>query len=147
MKTVLYIFCLILLPVASLAQHRPQRTAEDIASKQTEMLVRELQISDSVLRDTLYRMHLKYACQRLANNTRAEAMRVMYAITEELEHILPAELFQQFMNHQVNYEPHRPQMPFNRISTQVIDTTLTDSLHEAGHTLPGPGWPQSPIQR
>ena len=41
-------------------QQHPHRTAADIASKQTEMLIRELNITDSVLRDTLYRMHLKY---------------------------------------------------------------------------------------
>ena len=59
-----------------LAQY-PRRTAEDIARKQTEMLVRELNIQDSMVRDTLYRLHLKFARKHEISHTRAEAMQYM----------------------------------------------------------------------
>ena len=56
---------------------QPRRTAADIAQKQTEMLVRELNITDSVLRDILFHMHLKYATLRDISNTRNEAIQRM----------------------------------------------------------------------
>ncbi len=43
---------------------QPQRKPEEVAKKQTEMLVRELSICDSAKIDTLYRLHLKYARMR-----------------------------------------------------------------------------------
>ena len=42
---------------AKLLAQYPRRTAEDIARKQTEMLVRELNIQDSIIRDTLFHLH------------------------------------------------------------------------------------------
>ena len=66
----------------------PRRTAEDIARKQTEMLVRELNIQDSIIRDTLFHLHLKYAYKREISNTRAEAMQYMQEINTELQNIL-----------------------------------------------------------
>ena len=112
------IFSFIVVALLALAQnHHPQRTATDIARKQTEMLVRELQITDSVLRDTLFRMHLKYAEKRQSENyTRADVLQCMLLMQEELKNILPAELYEAFMNRQLNHEPRSPQNPCNWIA-------------------------------
>lgn len=127
------------------AQHHPHRTPEDIANKQTEMLVRELQITDSLVRDTLYRMHLKFARKRQISHTRAEAMLFMQEANEELKNILTPEQYQLFMNQQVNYAPHRPQTLHNRITMTVVDTTQVPSTNQAAHIQPPPEWHQSPV--
>ena len=102
MKTMLFISLLLLASfLTSLrAQERPQRTPEDIALKQTEMLVRELGIQDSVVRDTLFRMHLKFAQKRALSNTRAQALQYMQEANMELQQILTPEQYQQYMNQQ-----------------------------------------------
>lgn len=102
--------------------HHPQRTAEDIARKQTEMLVRELGIGDSVIRHTLFQMYLKYAHLRDKSNTRNEAIQRMIQIQEELKTILTPEQFTAFMNRQVNYNPRLPQHPCNWIAPHPKDT-------------------------
>ena len=130
MKTVLFISLLLLASFLLLtpfltflwAQERPQRTPEDIALKQTEMLVRELEIQDSVVRDTLFRMHLKFAQKRAISNTRAQALQYMQEANMELQQILTPEQHQQYMNQQVNYAPHRHRAPHNRITTISVDS-------------------------
>lgn len=124
MKKLLYfVLCVLVAPIATLhAQFHPQRTPEDIARKQTEMMVRELDIIDSVVRDTLYRMHLKFATKRAVSNTRAEAMQYMQEANIELQQILTHEQYQQFMNQQVNHTPHRPKPNYNRITVTPTDT-------------------------
>ena len=124
MKALLFISLFLLASsVAALrAQEHPQRTPEDIALKQTEMLVRELGIHDSIIRDTLYRMHLKFAHKRAISNTRAEALQYMQEANMELQQILTPEQYQQFMKQQVNYAPHRHRSPYNRITTMPVDT-------------------------
>ena len=92
-----------------------QRTPEEMALKQTERLCRELGIKDSVQRDTIYRMHLKYARQCVVSNTRMENLQRMQATVEELRGILSEEQFHQFMNRQVNPDPRRPQQPYGRM--------------------------------
>mgnify|MGYP003294867407 FL=1 len=121
----------------------PRRTAEDIARKQTEMLVRELNIQDSIIRDTLYHLHLKYAHKREISNTRAEAMQYMQEINTELQDILTPEQYQQFMNQQVNYGPHRPHKPYNSIINHKTDST-TPHEHDEAHNTPLP-LPVSPL--
>jgi len=86
---------------------RPQRTPEEEAIKQTLRLVRELDITDSVRIDTIYRMHLKYARFRQKGLTRAENMERMQAIYEELKQLLTPEEFERFMNHPAE-QPRRP---------------------------------------
>lgn len=112
------------------AQH-PRRTAEDIARKQTEMLVRELNIQDSIIRNTLYHLHLKFARKREISNTRAEAMQYMQEINAELQKILTPIQYKQFMSQQVNYEPHRHHKPYNRIITRSGDSIPLDAYGEA----------------
>ena len=143
MKALLFISLFLLASsVAALrAQEHPQRTTEDIALKQTEMLVRELGIHDSIIRDTLYRMHLKFAHKRAISNTRAEALQYMQEANMELQQILTPEQYQQFMNQQVNYAPHRHRSPYNRITTMPVDTIYTppnDSAEAPRTPLPLP---------
>ena len=127
----------------TLCAQYPRRTAEDIARKQTEMLVRELNIRDSIIRDTLYHLHLKYAHKREISNTRAEAMQYMQEINAELQNILTPEQYQQFMNQQVNYGPHRPHKPYNSIIPHKTDSTQSHEPTEAPNT-PIP-LPKSPL--
>ena len=122
MKYFVLIIIFILVGTKLYAQY-PRRTAEDIARKQTEMLVRELNIQDSIIRDTLYHLHLKYAHKREISNTRAEAMQYMQEINTELQNILTPDQYQLFMNQQVNYNPHRPHKPYNSIITHKPDST------------------------
>ena len=86
---------------------RLQRTPEEEAIKQTERLVRELNIRDSVRIDTLYKMHLKYAILRRTGLSRAQEFERMNAIVEEMKRILTPEEFERFMNHPAE-EPRRP---------------------------------------
>lgn len=122
MKSLLCVIFLAIPFVLLQAQDRPQRTPADMARKQTEMMVRELGIQDSVVRDTLYRMHLKFAQKRAISNTRAEAMLYMQEANEELKQILTHEQYQQFMDQQVNHAPHHPRSPYNRFSKPLIDS-------------------------
>lgn len=137
-----FVFILLSICVVTnlLAQH-PRRTAEDIARKQTEMLVRELNIQDSMVRDTLYRLHLKFARKREISHTRAEAMQYMQEANAELQTILTPEQYQQFMNQQINHEPHRPRPHYNRITPLPTDSLLSppsDSDRVAHTRLPLP---------
>ena len=56
--------------------------------KQTEMLVRDLGISDSLLRDSLYRVHLRYVRQREQVSSRTETMECINQLLAELKGIL-----------------------------------------------------------
>ena len=115
---------------------QPRRTAADIAQKQTEMLVRELNITDSVLRDILFHMHLKYATLRDISNTRNEAIQRMMQMQEELKHILSPEQFAAFMNRQVEHHPRTPHHPCNLVVPH--HDTASSSAHEVHDTLPQP---------
>ncbi len=109
-KKLFSIVCATLVAGMLLAQEqnvRPQRTPEEEASKQTERLVRELGIKDSVRIDTIYRMHLKYARIRQKGLTRAENMERMQSIYNELKQLLTPDEFERFMNHPVE-QPRRP---------------------------------------
>lgn len=103
----------------------PPRTAEEEALKQTERLTRELDITDTLTRDTLYRLHLKYAVLRHKGLTRAENLQYMQQATEELKQILSPEQFDRFMNHRSTAHPRMPQPPMNRLSVpeDLPDTT------------------------
>ncbi|MEE1254536.1 MAG: hypothetical protein UHJ11_05730 [Paludibacteraceae bacterium] len=88
-------------------QVRRERTPEEEAAKQTERLIRELGIKDSLRIDTLYKMHLKYAQLRRQGLTRAENVKRMYAIYSELTVLLTPEELERFMNHPTE-QPRRP---------------------------------------
>ena len=110
LKKLFSIVCATLVAGFMLAQEqqvRPQRTPEEEASKQTERLVRELGIKDSVRIDTIYRMHLKYARIRQKGLTRAENMERMQSIYNELKQLHTPDEFERFMNHPAE-QPRRP---------------------------------------
>ena len=143
MKNLLYIVLLALF-APLYAQLQPQRSPEDIARKQTEMLVRELNIQDSLVRDTLYRMHLKFAIKRAVSNTRAEAMKYMQEANAELQQILTPEQYQQFMNQQVNHTPHHPKPHYNRITVIPATTSSQPNDSDLVTNIPLP-LPMSPL--
>lgn len=125
-----YILSFLFVSLALLAQQnsQPQRTAADIALKQTEMLVRELGITDSVLHDTLYLMHLKYAKLRELSNTRQEAIQRMQQMQDELKRIIGEELYSVFMSRQVGGTSRIPKHACNWIvSSQVPTDTLSST--------------------
>ena len=103
---------------------RPQRTPEEEALTQTMRLVRELDLTDSVRIDTIYRMHLKYAMIRQKGLTRAENMERMQAIYSELKLLLTADEFDRFMNHPAE-QPRAPRGAANvqRANKQVPPPT------------------------
>lgn len=110
LKKLFSIVCATLVVGLMLAQEqtvRPQRTPEEEASKQTERLVRELGIRDSVRIDTIYKMHLKYAKIRQKGLSRAENMERMQSIYNELKQLLTPDEFERFMNHPAE-QPRRP---------------------------------------
>lgn len=98
----------------------PRRTPEEVARKQTEMLVRDLEIKDSLQIDTIYRIHLRYARLRQVSNTRAEHLERVQQMYNELRQVLTTEQYDRFMNQQLE-SPRRPQsvckMPQN---TQAV---------------------------
>ena len=142
MRILFLLSCWLILVGVSAQAHHPRRTAADIARKQTEMLVRELHITDSVMRDTLFRMHLKYAEKRNSENyTRANAIECMLRIQEELKQILSPEQYEAFMNRQLDYQPRSPQTPCNWIVPHHHHGT-PHPMHEEEHTPPPPSVPQ-----
>ena len=84
-----------------------QKTPEIMAKKQTEMMVRELNITDSVQREQLYAFHLKYAQARRDSLTRREDLARLQAMTTELQSILTEEQFNQFMDKRIDASDHR----------------------------------------
>lgn len=77
--------------------------------KQTEMLVRELDIRDSMVRDTLYRVHLRYARSRDESCSRQEAVERMNRLLGELKGILTPKQFERLLSipHQHGARVHR----------------------------------------
>ncbi len=128
LKKLFSIVCATLVAGFMLAQEqqvRPQRTPEEEASKQTERLVRELGIKDSVRIDTIYRMHLKYARIRQKGLTRAENMERMQSIYNELKRLLTPDEFERFMNHPAE-QPRRPR------GANVVQQKATPSGEDPG---------------
>ena len=132
-------FLACLLPLAQAQQSdAPQRTPEEIAEKQTSKLMRELNITDSVQLDTLYRMHLKYARMRQKSNTRREDLERLISMTEELKGILTEEQFNRFMNKQADRSPRMQQpavgpMPQRHPDARSGATTRHSQSDKAPH--------------
>lgn len=83
------------------------RSAEEEAEKQTEMMQRELLLTQEQ-HDTIFRMNLKYAKARRISNTRGEMLERLNMMYNELKQILTEEQYHQFMNCQLNNGPKRP---------------------------------------
>ena len=86
----------------------PKHSPEQVAAKQTERMVRELGIKDSVQRQKLYDFHLRYALSRPDTLTRRIRLERMQAMTDELEQLLTKEQFNAFMDKQLEPQAHRP---------------------------------------
>lgn len=103
------------------AQEGPKElrpSAEQKALKQTEMIVRELNIDDSAQYHKLFDMHLKYARKYENGCTRAQWMEEIEAINKELKTILTQEQYDAFMNKQVNEGPHGPRPQVGHFGAQ-----------------------------
>lgn len=110
MKNIL-LATLMMMSFAAFAQndeYRPSRTPEEEALKQTEMLSRELTLSEQQ-RDTVYKIHLKYALMRQVSNTRAEGLQRLNAMTKELLSVMTPEQQEAFLNKQIEPHPRRVQ--------------------------------------
>lgn len=118
MKTSYIIKCALFLLVffvqSVAAQECPTRTAEEEAMKQTEMLQRELTLTPEQ-RDTIYRIHLKYARLRRESNTRQEMLERMNAMMAELLSVMTKPQQQLFLGKQIDFEPRRQQNRVARI--------------------------------
>jgi len=111
MKKIAFIFLFAascLLGVAQNDEFRPSRTPEEEAEKQTEMLYRELNLTEQQ-RDTVYKIHLKYAKLRQISNTRAEGLQRLNDMTRELLAVMTENQQQAFLNKQVGPPPRRMQ--------------------------------------
>ncbi|MCQ2343143.1 MAG: hypothetical protein MJZ75_06640 [Paludibacteraceae bacterium] len=112
MKRYLLFFAVVCTAGLAQAHSMPQRLPEEVANKQTEMICRELQIKDTLQRQQLFSMYLKYAKLRQVSNTREENLQRMIDMTHELSTILSADQYQRFMNHQTNATPRHPHHPY-----------------------------------
>lgn len=95
----------------------PQRTAEERAMKQTEMLIRDLGISDSLMRDTIYRAHLRYARARERVSTRAEVVDCLNSLLAELKGILSAKDYERLQTIPLQQSARCRQVPPDTISS------------------------------
>lgn len=104
------------------AQQRILRTSEEVARKQTEMLTRDLDITDSLTRDTIYKVHLRFARMRHPNPTMEEMAQYRDSLTEAMRGILPPEQYQLFLERQAQYAPRYPQLQVNRFKCRPADS-------------------------
>lgn len=124
MKRIFFILSLLTLTLCGFAQEearRPMRTPEEEAMKQTEMLQRELQLTEQQ-HDTIYRIHLKYARLRQVSNTRAEMIERMSTMTNEITNVLNPLQKKLFLGKQIDIMPRRPQQHVVRMCNDSTST-------------------------
>ncbi len=142
MRLIFYIFLLASISCSICAQenHLPKRTAKDIALKQTKRMAVELGITDTILCERLFHLHLKYANMRNLNDTQDDILRRMKQMQEDLKHLLSPEQFTAFINQQLNYQSRTPKHSCNWFSSNhphsSSDTAHATSTEE--HTPPPP---------
>lgn len=90
---------------------QPKRTPEEIARKQTAMLIRELNLKDSMVIDSLYRINVRHNKRREAGQTRAQEFEGLQLFMSELKNILTPEQYDKFMNQKVD-KPRHPHAPY-----------------------------------
>lgn len=94
----------------------PQRTPEEMARKQTYMLIRELGLTDSIVIDSIYRINVRHNKRRMQGQSRAEELQGMYLFLEEIKGVVTPEQYDRFMNRKpdcprhphATYAPARP---------------------------------------
>ena len=89
---------------------RPQRSAEDEAKFQTEMLRHNLDLTQEQV-DTIYAIHLRYAQLRRQPMSRQEAFDTMEDLRAELKSVLTKEQFRDFIEHTRDMSPRHPGGP------------------------------------
>lgn len=121
------------------AQQRILRTSEEVARKQTEMLVRDLDITDSLARDTIYKVHLRFAQMRRPHPTPQEMCQYRDSLSEALRGVLTPEQYRLFLNCRSKPDPRYPQPPVNRFAPLPCDT-CPPPVGAAGTPPPPPGY-------
>jgi len=124
MSRKMFIFTLLLAGASSAFGQPPhiRRTPEEVARKQTEMLVRDLDITDTLVRDTLYKVHLRFARMRRPHPTPEEVALHRDSLSEALRGILTPEQYQVFLDSRTKPDPRYPQPPVNRFAPLPCDT-------------------------
>lgn len=92
--------------------HCPTRTSEDEARKMTEMMVRDLGLSDSVQITRIYELNLRVAIERKGQTeapTAEQHQARMTRFMSQLKTILTAEQYERFMTICRSREPRHPQ--------------------------------------
>ena len=128
-------FIVVCITLAAQGHHQHHRTPEDIARRQTDILVEELEITDSVMVDTLYRMHYKYAQMRHDScYNREYALQCMLKAQEELSKILSPEQFELFKIRCLSQSRRSPKYPCNRIAP--INGDALPPQEQTEHNIP-----------
>ncbi len=111
MKHLYLVFILLALSASANAQppvpkDMPQRTPEEMARKQTYMLIRELGLTDSLVIDSIYRINLRHNKRRMQGQSRAEELQGMYLFLEEIKGVVTPEQYDRFMNRKPDCPRH-----------------------------------------
>ncbi len=142
MSRKMFIFTLLLAGASSAFGQPPhiRRTPEEVARKQTEMLVRDLDITDSIVRDTIYKVHLYFAQRCRPHPTPEEVAQRRDSLSEALRGILTPEQYQLFLDSRSKPDPRYPQPPVNRFVPLPCDTCPPPAAapHGAPNTPPPP---------
>ena len=122
---------IVLLLVASfvLAQQdtQPRRTPEEVAQKQTERLQRDLELTQEQ-RDTIYRIHLKYALMRKPDEDREIVAQRIQKMKSELVDMLTPEQKDLFMVKMREYGPKRQSTPLMKAAEAEAVVVQTDTV-------------------
>lgn len=114
---ILFVFCTFTVALAQAPHachnpHCPTRTAEDEAVKMTEMMVRDLALSDSIQIARIYELHLRVAIERKNQTeppTAEQHQARMTRFMSQLKTILTAEQYERFLAICRSREPRHPQ--------------------------------------
>ncbi len=100
MKRAIFLCVMIFLGIQMLVVAQPpqhtQRTPEQEAAKHTEMMKRDLQLSEEQV-DTIYRLNLKYAQLRRLASSREELFQNLDNKKQELKTLLTPQQFEQYI--------------------------------------------------
>ena len=141
MSRKLFIFTFLLTGASVAFAQSPyiRRTPEEMARKQTEMLVRDLDITDSLVCDTIYKVHLRLARTRHPHPTPEEVAQYRDSLSYALRAILTPEQYQLFLDSRNKPNPRYPQPPVNRFALSPCDTCPPPPRAE-GTPPPPPGY-------
>ena len=138
-KLLIFTFLLTGASVAFAQSPYIRRTPEEMARKQTEMLVRDLGITDSLVCDTIYKVHLHFALQRHPHPTPEEVAQYRDSLSQALRGILTPEQYRLFLDSRNKPDPRYPQPPVNRFAPAPCDT-CSPPPRAAGTPPPPPGY-------